>query len=71
MPAGLLDDTLAGVNQQDHQLRGGGAGHRVPGVLHVARGIGQDERALGCREVAVRHVDGDALLAFGAQPVDK
>jgi hypothetical protein len=37
----------------------------------VARRIGQDERPLRRREVAVRHVDRDALLALGAQAVDE
>jgi hypothetical protein len=35
----------------------------------VARGVGDDELAVGRREVAVGHVDGDALLALRAQPV--
>jgi hypothetical protein len=36
---------------------------------HIAGGVGEDEPALRCGEVAVRDVDGDALLAFGAQTV--
>jgi hypothetical protein len=32
-------------------------------------GVGDDELALGRGEVAVGHVDGDALLALGAQAV--
>ncbi len=69
VPAGLLDDPVAGVDQDHGQLGGGGAGHHVPRVLHVARGVGEDEPAAGGGEVAVGHVDGDALLALGAQPV--
>src|SRR5258706_4315751 len=35
----------------------------------MARGIGQDELALRGGEVAVRDVNGNALLAFGAQTI--
>jgi hypothetical protein len=35
----------------------------------VARGVGDDERTLRCREVAVGNIDRDALLALGAQAV--
>jgi len=35
----------------------------------VAGRVGDDELAQRCREVAVRDVDRDALLALGAQPV--
>ena len=69
VPAGLLEQPVAGVDEHDHQLCGGCAGHHVAGVLDVARGVGDDEFPLGRGEVAVGDVDGDALLAFGAQPV--
>ena len=71
VPASLRDDALAGVDQQDHELRRRGTRDRVAGVLHVTRSIGKHEGALGGREIAVRHVDGDALLALGAQTVDQ
>ena len=69
MPPGLLDDAVAGIDEQHDHVGGGGARHRVPGVLHVPGAVGQDE--LPCRggEVAVRDVDRDALLALGAQTV--
>ena len=35
----------------------------------MARSIGNDEFALGGREITVRHVNGDALLALGLQTV--
>ena len=69
VPAGLLQQPVTGVDENDHQLGGGGAGDHVAGVLQVPRGVGDDEFALGCGEVAVGHVDGDALLALGAQAV--
>ena len=58
-----------GVQQNDGQLGGRRAGRHVARVLLVARRIGQDEFAFGRREIAIRDVDGDALLALRAQPV--
>ena len=69
VPAGLLGQALAGVDEHQAEVGGRGAGDHVAGVLHVAGGVGDDELALGGREVAVGHVDGDALLALGAQAV--
>ena len=62
---GLLEHSLAGVDEQHEGVGRRGPGDGVARVLHVAGTVGQDERALGGREVAVRDVDGDALLAFG------
>ena len=69
--AGLFDDAMAGVDKKHHYLGGGHAGDRVARVLHVAGGIGEDEGALIRGEVAISHVDGNALLALGPQTVDK
>ncbi|CFN65394.1 Uncharacterised protein [Bordetella pertussis] len=35
----------------------------------MARRVGDDELAQGCRKIAVGHIDGDALLALGLQAV--
>ena len=69
VPAGLLDDAVASVDEDQGELGGRGAGDHVAGVLDVARGVGEDVRPGGGREVAVGDVDGDALLALGAQAV--
>ena len=69
VPAGLLEHALAGVDQDDRQVGGGGAGDHVAGVLDVPGGVGDDELAPRRGEVAVGDVDGDALLALGAQAV--
>ena len=45
VPAGLLDDAVAGVDQDHGQLGGGGAGDHVAGVLHMPGGVGEDEPA--------------------------
>ena len=67
--AGLVDDTVAGVHQHDRNVGRRGAGDHVARVLRVAGRVGNDEAARRCGEVAVRHIDGDALLALGAQAV--
>ena len=69
VPARLLEQPVAGVDQHDRQLGGRRAGDHVAGVLNVAGSVGDDEFPLGRGEVAVRDVDGDALFALGAQAV--
>ncbi len=67
--AGLLDHALAGVDEHQCEVGGRGPGDHVARVLHVARGVGHDERPHRGGEVAVGDVDGDALLALGPQAV--
>ena len=69
VPAGLAQHTGAGVDQQHRDVRVGRAGEHVAGVALVAGGVGQDVAAPLGGEEPVGHVDGDALLAFGAQTV--
>ena len=69
MAAGLLQHAVARVDQNDGEIGGGSARRHVARVLLVAGRIGDDELALRRREIAVGDVDGDALLAFGAQAV--
>src|SRR3546814_8560435 len=71
MAAGLGQQALARIDQHDRQVGGRGTGGHVAGVLFVARAVGDDELALLGAEEAVRHIDGDALLAFGGQAVDQ
>ena len=71
MAPGLRQDALAGVDQHDGEVGGRGAGRHVARVLLVAGRVGDDELALRRREEAIGHVDGDALLALGLQPVDQ
>ncbi|MNL03383.1 hypothetical protein D3C87_1239200 [compost metagenome] len=65
----VLHGHARGVHQHDGGVRRAGAGHHVAGVLLVARRVGDDELAARGGEVAVGHVDGDALLALGFQAV--
>src|SRR5699024_3619634 len=67
--SGLLGRPVAGVDEDDDGIGGRGSGDHVPGVLHMAGAVGEDERAAVGGEVAVGDVDGDALFAFGPQTV--
>ncbi len=69
VPAGLFQDPLACVHEDDGQVRGAGACDHVARVLDVPRCIGDDELAFRCGEVAVGYVDGDALLALSTQAI--
>jgi hypothetical protein len=65
----LVEDAVPRINEEDGDVRGRGAGGHVARVLLVARCVGENELAPRRREVAVGDVNGDALLAFGAQAV--
>ena len=69
MTARLRQDAFAGIDQDDGHIGRGGAGGHIAGVLLVARGVGDDELAMGGREVAVSDIDGDSLLSLGPQTI--
>ncbi len=69
MPARLLQHAVARVDQDHGQIGSGGAGGHVARVLLVPRRIGDDEFAPRRGEIAIRDVDGDALLPLGPQAV--
>ena len=69
--ARLHQHALARINEDDHQVGGAGSGHHVARVLLVAGCVADDEFALGRGEIAIRHVDGDALLALGLQAISE
>src|SRR5471030_2823057 len=68
---GLGLHAVTGIDQDDRQVTGGRTGGHVAGVLLMARGIGDDEFALGGGEVAVSDIDGDSLLTLSLQAVDQ
>ena len=68
-PARRVPVDLGDVHQHDGGVAAGGGGDHVARVLLVARRVGDDELALRRGEVAVGHVDGDALFALGLQAV--
>jgi hypothetical protein len=65
----LDEHALASVDQQHGRLSGRCACRHITGVLFVARGIGYDEAAHGCRKEPIGNIDGDALLSFRLQAV--
>ena len=69
MASALLDDSLTGVDQDDREVGRRGSGDHVAGVLHMAGSVGDDELAVRGRKVAVGDIDGDSLLALGAESV--
>ncbi len=66
---GLLGGPAARVHQDDGHVGVRGGGHHVSCILHVAGRVGEDEAPPRRGEVAPGDVDGDPLLALGAQPV--
>ncbi len=71
MPPRLRQHAVARVDQDDRQVGGGGARRHVARVLLVPRRIGDDELAPRGGEITVSDIDGDSLLALGAQAVRK
>ena len=69
MAARLLEHALPCVDEHEREVGGGRARDHVARVLHVPGSVGDDELAARGGEVPVRHVDGDALLALGAEAV--
>ena len=69
MAARLDQHALAGVDQHHGGIGRGCAGGHVARVLLVARRVRNDELAARRGEVAIGNIDGDALLALGAQAV--
>ena len=67
--AALLDHAEPRIDEHDGEVGGAGARHHVARVLHVARSVGDDELPARRGKVAVRDVDRDALLPFGAEAV--
>ncbi|MNL84284.1 hypothetical protein D3C87_2122110 [compost metagenome] len=65
MATSLIQHAFARIHQQDRQLAGRRTGRHITGVLFMPRRIGNDEFALLGGEIAIRHVDGNALLALG------
>src|SRR5260370_2315134 len=69
MPPGLSQCAASGIDEDDGGMGVGGGGSHVARVLLVARGIGDDESALGRRKITIGNVEGAAVFALGAQAV--
>ena len=57
------------IDQHNGDIRRRSAGRHVARVLLMPRRVGNDELPLRGRKIAVRHIDGDALLALGLQSI--
>ena len=69
--AALLDDAQAGIHQDDREIRRRGTRDHVAGVLNVAGRVRDNELAARRGEIPVGDVDGDALLALGAETISE
>ena len=70
VPVGLARHPAGGVDQQQGNVGRRGRDGHVAGVLLVPGGVGDDDPpAVRQRHVPVGHIDGDALLPLGLQPV--
>ena len=69
--AGLRQDALAGIDENDGEVGSRGAGDHVARVLFMSWRVGDDEFPLLGGEEAIGDIDGDALLALGGQAVDQ
>ena len=67
--AGLPQHTCARVDEENRDVSVRRSGEHVAGVTLMARGVGEDVAPRFGREEPVRHIDGDALFALGAQTV--
>ena len=71
MAAGLDQDALGGVDEDDGQIRKRGADGHVARVFFMTRRVGDDEAAVIRIKVAVGDVDGDALFPFRHETVQE
>ena len=69
--AGLVFHAVAGIDQNNRQITSRSTGGHIARVLLVAWGIGNDKLALSGAEIAVGHINGDALLALRLQAIDQ
>ena len=71
MPSRLGQHPLTRINQKHTKIAVRCAGRHIARVLHMSGRIGNDELPPGRREIAIRHIDRDALLALGLKAVDE
>ena len=69
--AGLRDNSQTGINQNHSQIGRRTARNHIACVLLVSRCVGNDKLTLVGREIAISHINGDALLALGFQSVQQ
>jgi hypothetical protein len=69
MPPRLGHYTVPRIDEQNGELCRACGGHHVAGVLLVPGRVGNDEFAKRSCKIAIRDVNGDALLALGNETV--
>ena len=69
MPLGLGQKPFGGIHQNHRQLRRGGPGYHIARVLDMPGRVGNNKLSLGRGKIAVRDIDGDALLALGSKAI--
>ena len=66
---GLLQYAMTCINQNDAQVGSTSTRYHVAGILNMSRSIGDDKLALRCGEIAVSHIDGDALFTLSTETI--
>ena len=69
MAAGLGQEALARIDEQDREIGAGRAGCHVAGILLMAGRVGDDEGTFRGRNIAIGDIDRDPLFALGLEPV--
>ena len=69
MPAGLLGDPITGIDEDDNQVGVGSSRDHIAGILCMPRSISDDKLALIGSKIAISHIDGDSLFAFGTEAI--
>ena len=69
MPAGLFNDTMAGICKDNGEVCRRGTGDHVPSVLDMTGSVSNDELSFWRREISVRYVNRDALFTFGFEAI--
>src|SRR5262249_12874497 len=67
--AGLRSGALTGVDQQPNHFAVGRASCHVARVLLVSWGVSDDKGTTQRREIPIRDIDRDALLALSIEPI--
>src|SRR6202045_3346276 len=69
MPAGLGQEALARVDEQNREIGARRAGCHVAGILLMAGRVGDDKGTFRARNITIGDIDRDPLLALGLEPV--
>src|SRR5215831_14701363 len=71
VPPGLGQHTLARVDEDDGEIRGGRARNHVPCILLMARSVRDDELTLVGGKEPIGDINCYALLTLGCQSIDQ